>query len=147
VQRLVALAEGKAHVALALVAAVVERARRDGRDADAGGQVAAGLDVVAEPEAADAGAEEIGAGRGPQLEARGDEGRGEQVTLAPVVALQLIVIGARSRERGDGGMLQRRRGREGHELVGRADRRGQRGVGHRPADPPAGEREGLAQAG
>src|SRR6185369_6354847 len=110
--------EDEAHVVLRQVSILVERARRDGGDAHLGGEVAAGLDVVAEAEAVGEGAGEVGALGGRDGEAGGAECFHEEITAAQVGGPELLEVRGGAGEGGRGGVLQGGGRREGDELVG-----------------------------
>ncbi len=121
-------------------------AGRNGGDAHVAGEKAVEVDVVREGVAAEAGADEVGAGGGVGLEAGRSEGGREQIAARAQLVAQAGDVARAVFEGLGAGELQGRRGGERGKLVGGADGGAQIGRGEGPADAPAGEREGLAHA-
>src|SRR5207253_5306731 len=111
------LAEREAHVAAPSLGLVVESRRRDRRDAHLLDQVFAESDVVLETEAAEIGADVVGAGRRAHSETDARELAHQVVAPLAVAGQEPVVIFRPCRQSAGRGVLEGGRRREGDELV------------------------------
>ena len=148
-QGVVVFAEGEARLGAGQVRVLwrVEESGRNAGDANLGGEEARELNTVAVENVAEVGQDEVGAFWNARLQAADVERLHHEVALGGVHGLEFFVIGAGQAERGDGRLLRRVVGGEGDELVRATDAGDEIRRAGDPADLPAGDAKGFAEAG